>query len=125
VFFKLNLRHKSVPIPKESKTIPVYGSPDRGDGEDHNRYFKCWNCGFICDSKRDYLGDGESSARTTQKEYTLLDDKGVATGYCYGAYGHDETTCVANGGTWKTKRYVTEVDAGCPSCGSPNWRGDY
>ena len=125
MFRRLRLKHKSAPIPKESRTIPIYGSDERGDGEDHNRYFKCWHCGFVCDAKRDYLGDGDSSARTTHKEYTLLDDKGVATGYCYGAYGHDETTCVANGGTWKTSRYITEVDAGCPSCGSPNWRGDY
>lgn len=45
---------------KESRTIPLYGDADRGNGLDDGRYYRCWNCGFVCNIDRDALGDSES-----------------------------------------------------------------
>ena len=44
----------------ESRTIPLYGSVERGNGLDDGRYFRCWNCGFVCNEDRDSLGGSES-----------------------------------------------------------------
>ena len=125
---RIRLRRKPRRPRKESKRIPIWGSPERGDGLDHGRYFECWNCGFICDSDRDFLGDSESSARITPTAYNQVDEKGSAVYHCQGklAMTHtNQTDCEAAGGTWSRVRYKPVVESGCPFCGSPNWRGDY
>ena len=125
---RIRLRRKPRRPRKESKRIPIWGSPERGDGLDHGRYFECWNCGFICDSDRDFLGDSESSARITPTAYNQVDEKGSAVYHCQGklAMTHtNQTDCEAAGGTWSRVRYKPVVESGCPFCGSPNWRGDF
>jgi len=44
-------------LTKRSRTLPVYG-----EGADKGKYFRCWNCGWICNVDRDELGDSDSSA---------------------------------------------------------------
>jgi len=51
-------------LPKRSRTRPVYGK-----GDDKGRYFRCWNCGFICDKERDELGDADSDAGDNHTDY--------------------------------------------------------
>ena len=36
-----------------------------GDGEDDGKYFRCANCGFVCDIDRDALGGPESRSGAT------------------------------------------------------------
>ena len=92
-------------LPKESKTIPIYGHPERGDGEDNGKYYRCWNCGFVCNVDRDALGDQSSRSGAAYETYAQVDEYGVATG--------------------KTRYKVSESSTGCPLCHSKNWRGDY
>ena len=47
-------------IRKESRSIPLRGNAERGNGLDDGRYFRCWNCGFVCNVDRDALGGPES-----------------------------------------------------------------
>ena len=125
---KIKVRHRPRRPKKESRRIPIWGSPERGDGLDHGRYFECWNCGFVCDSDRDFLGDSESSARITPTAYNQTDEKGTAVYHCQGQLAMtntNQTDCEAAGGTWSRVRYEPVVESGCPFCGSPNWRGDY
>ena len=122
---KVRVNHRSRRVRKESRTNPIWGSKDRGDGEDHDRYWTCWNCGFTCDVERDELGDSESTARINHQQDTLTDEYAETTGYCYGANGQTQTLCEANDGTWTTYRYWPDGGSGCPFCHSPNWRGDY
>ena len=117
---KVKVNHRSTKPKKESKTIPLYGSPERGDGLDDGRYFECWNCGFICDLDRDTLGDSQSTSDITLKSYQLLDEYGdnvAATG------GTKHT--IFEGEGYTTVRYIPDVNSGCPFCGTMNWRGDY
>ena len=72
---------------KEKRTIPI-----RGIWEDKGKYFRCWNCGFVCDSQRDSLGD----------------HGGVTTG-----------TYVDVDGVTK---YYPIVQSGCPFCGCTNYK---
>ena len=122
---RVRVRHRSRKVRSDSRTIPLWGAKDRGDGEDHDRYWKCWHCGFTCDVQRDELGDSESRTQINMKADALVDDVGDSTGYCFGAAGTNQTLCEANGGTWTTSRFEPEVTTGCRFCGSKNWRGDY
>jgi len=112
-------------LPKESRTIPLRGNPVRGGGEDNGKYYRCWNCGFICAVDRDELGGPESKANITPTAYTQLDQYGNTAYHCQGAAGKTQAICEAAGGTWASTRYQPVVNSGCPLCGSPNWRGDY
>lgn len=75
-------------LPKDKRTIRLRGSLD-----DDGRYFRCWNCGFICDSQRDVLVQNFGGVGTS----TYVDTDGVT-------------------------KYKAEVYAGCPLCGSGNYR---
>ena len=123
---KLRLNHRSKKLRKDSRTIPIHGTSERGDGRDANRYWECWHCGFTCDVERDFLGGGEERAQTTPIAYNqTTDDLTTAAYHCQGAAGADQTECEAAGGTWNRVRYKPADSHGCPFCNSPNWRGDY
>lgn len=122
---RVRVNHRSRKLRKDSKTIPVWGTPDRGDGLDSGRYWECWHCGFICDADRDELGDSESRAPTEPRTYALTDHFGNTTGYCSGKAGATQTLCEAAGGTWITERYKDGGGGGCPFCHSNNWKGDF
>ena len=53
-------------LPKRSRTRPIYW---RGDAA--GRFYRCWNCGFVCDSKRDYLGGSDSAGGDNHLDYAL------------------------------------------------------
>lgn len=128
---RIRVRHRSKKYRKESRRIPIFGSKERGDGRDADRYFECWNCGMVCDSERDFLGGSEDSSRVTPVAYNQTDDDTSTAAYhCQGALASTSPTvtqaeCEAAGGTWSRVRYKPEVEGGCPFCGTVNWRGDY
>ena len=90
---------------KDSKTIPLKGHPERGDGLDFGKYYRCWHCGFVCNVERDALGDAQSRSGTVTELYNQVDEYGDANG---------------------DQRYkVSESSTGCPLCHSRNWLGTY
>lgn len=117
---KVKVNHRSRKPRKDSRTLPLYGSDTRGDGLDSGRYYECWNCGFICDTDRDALGDAQSKANITTKSYQLLDEYGNAVSSTGGA-----KHTIFTGEGYTTVRYEPEVGSGCPLCGTLNWKGDY
>jgi hypothetical protein len=106
----------------------------RGKGEDEGRYFHCWHCGFVCDSKRDELGDSNSSSGDGHTDYNgpaKANPYDVNAGHviCLGGdIGHYHVV-MEIGADSEPKTIVhghtTDISAGCPFCGSKNWRGDY
>lgn len=124
--------HKQT-LPKDSRTIPLYGSKDRGDGLDFGKYFTCWFCGFTCDVERDALGDAESRLGISFEE-TLLPSFGpdgtdslssipVLSGPVTGFHTALELDAAGD-----PKGIVYNFDVkgiGCPLCHGLNWRGDY
>ena len=120
--------HKYHP-PKRSRTLPIYGK-----GDDEGRYFHCWNCGFVCDSQRDELGDSDSSADVGYTDYNGVaneDPYTVNAGrvICLGGdIGHYHVAMrVGPDDEPKTIRHnlKSDISKGCPFCGTTNWRGDY
>ena len=117
---RIRVNHRSRKPKKESKTIPLWGSPERGEGLDHGKYFRCWNCGFICDSERDSLGDAQSKSNIAYENYDLLDEYGASVSDTGGT-----KHTIFEGEGYTTTRKIPVVSTGCPLCGTLNWRGDY
>ena len=116
-------------LKKRSRTLPVFGR-----GDDAGRYYRCWNCGFVCDVERDELGDADSTAGD---DHTDINNLANANPYTNNAANHISLrTCVGHqyvamriGADGEPKTIVhlhtTDISRGCPFCGSTNWRGDY
>ena len=78
-------------LKRDKRTIPMFGCK-----EDTNKYFRCWNCNFVCDKDRDVIEQGD-----------------------YGTGGVVPTAFTDTDGTTS---YYPLVTKGCPSCGSTNYR---
>ena len=114
-------------IPKRSRTIPLKGNPDEGDGIDDGKYYRCWHCGFICDIDKDALGGPESKSGKILEDYSPASYGGIATldglvehFHIAARNGSDDTPLTALH-YFKTSSSST----GCPQCHTKNWRGDY
>ena len=117
---------------KRSRTRPVYG-----EGADKGKYFRCWNCGFVCNVDRDQLGDSDSWSGNEHTDYH--------EDYLYSSYDapDDPSRYAVLGGDIGDyyvalnivtpdgepelirHKYTSDISRGCPFCGSTNWRGDY
>lgn len=126
-------RVHSNPIPKKARTLPIPGHPERGDGEDDGKYYRCWNCGFICNVDRDALGDDHSlsglsySVKEPEEYDTVLpgEDGTLFTTFVLST-GHIAPVSLADGTEATVRRVWYPSDAkGCPFCGTLNWRGDF
>ena len=114
-------RYKKSNLPKQSRTIRIRGDKDRGArgagaiGEDFRKWYRCWNCGHLCNEDREALG-GKASGDGIHTESFTPGSPGTGTD------PRDEH------GT-RTPDVKTDlkpvVDKGCPFCGTMNWRGDY
>ena len=117
---------------KQSRTLPVYG-----EGDDKGKYFRCWNCGFVCKVGRDELGDSESTAGDEHTDYhqthhcSTYDSSSDASKYATlgGDIGHYQVAQNILTPDGETKfirhKHVSDISRGCPMCGSTNYRGDY
>ena len=121
-------------LPKESRTIPLRGNSDRGNGEDDGKYYRCWHCGFVCDVTRDSLGDSQSRSADNHTDYHTPSygskDSGdeVNSLSVLGGVAHS-FVALKNGSDGNPlgirHDHESVVTGGCPMCGSLNWRGDY
>lgn len=131
---------------KDSRTIPIRGNADRGDGEDHGRYYRCWHCGFICNVERDDLGDRHSVSGVTheiyEQKYSTDPNPSAQGGAIHGdndgvplinmtqlGKGPKAFVAMENDPAGDPKTIIYNwgpvIAAGCPFCGCRNWRGDY
>jgi len=49
-------------LPREKRIIRIFGAVSYVSGrpvkDQSNKMYRCWNCGFICNTDRDKIGDG-------------------------------------------------------------------
>lgn len=114
----------------ERKTIPMRAS-DGGSGReevDAGRYFRCWNCGFVCDIDRDALDDGRHGATTTI--YTTA-SAGASSGDPLSPFTLVDGTGIldvmvpqvdAAGGPVVVRNVYEVGGTGCPLCHTRAWK---
>jgi hypothetical protein len=77
------IRYDKRRLPRQKRTIPIHGAVSYVDGrpvkDQSNVFFRCWNCGFICRTDRDKLGDGEGFVIEDQAD-VLTGSQTVITG---------------------------------------------
>jgi hypothetical protein len=126
---------------RDSRTTELDDETSQGNGT----YYRCWNCGFSCNDKRDTLGDESSRDLKTQSDFMELS---VQEHGPYGSSGNSEMirggqpsasiTLDSNdrvmilvatdlaGNPIEPKHYhSTSTRGGCPFCGTGNWDGRY
>ena len=118
---------KKVKLPTERRTIPLR-SNDRGSGRDKiddGKYFRCWNCGFICNIERDALSERGPG--------TILTDFDIPAGTPYqdpeaikltGGMGYDFVLpkADANGDPVVVRQDYKITGTGCPLCHTRAWK---
>lgn len=103
---------------KDSRTKKVHGTND-----DAGKWYRCWNCDFLCNEDRDDLGgaaDKDGVVHTVQ----------ASTPYRVGIYtatlrSNTNTFAVVNPSQQAQNIHTPLSNSGCPFCGCRNWRGDY
>ena len=108
-------------LQKRKKTIPLKGSL-----EDSGRYFKCWNCGFICDANRDKLGVGDGITQLDKPDIAMggfgTGDKLSVTMIVDDMFTILENDPQGNPIThYEHNQYPVSI-GGCPLCGCKNYR---
>lgn len=113
----------------DKRTIPL-----KGYGEDRDKYFRCWHCGFVCDIDRDELaGDEASGSGVSHKDHEIAS---------HGAEGDGEPrramSRLLGFSSHRVGSVTLELDAnsdpkailhsfvptviGCPFCGTLNYK---
>lgn len=121
--FKGNTSHSR--IRKDSRRIAVFGDSIRGDGLDAGKWYRCWNCGFMCNSDRNALGDSQARDGIVLKDYAQVRDDHRGDLILGKGLIISENDSEGNPKTVKNALMVSESSYGCPLCGTLNWRGDY
>jgi hypothetical protein len=116
--------------PKRSRTIPIYGSSDRGHGLDDGVLFKCWHCGQHNNTRKQKLGGPDSPSGAAFTDYA--DNPDYAQTYGIAILGGVTHSFVAqqNGIDGNPKAVTNAIKSsdggtGCSFCGTLNYRGDY
>jgi hypothetical protein len=108
-----------------ARTIPIPGY-----GDDAGRWFRCWNCGFICDSERDLIDPtGQRGVEVVEYSLTSAESRLIEPGvyaHAGGPFVVGVTMRLDSDGSYTApnRLYRRSVTGGCPSCGIKNWRGD-
>jgi len=101
-------------IPRQKRTIRVYG-----EGTDSGKYYRCWNCGFICNVERDSLGDRPST--TGYGGIVYVPYGAPADIAAVNVHNNGEIINIITTGS-RGYGYLPVVEAGCPLCGTLNWK---
>jgi len=107
-------------LPQEQRTIPIDGY-----GDDLGKYFRCWNCGFICKLGRDELTSSIARAGTAYTDYYAKSDPGKENRLYIGK--RDEPVVLLeldSDGDPKEilHSFKATVTSGCPLCGCKQWK---
>lgn len=109
-----------LPRHKRSRRVP-------GKGDDRNKYIRCWNCNFICDTARLALPDRsgiEVSYETipNTEQFLLGDEKRVQFSVVGSHIGEFVLRQTGPDGQPLpiTRPMIGSAVAGCPLCGCTN-----
>jgi len=118
--------YQKTQLPRERKTIRVKA----GDGStgrekiDAGNYFYCWNCGFVCDIRRDDLSEGRHGVTYSVSEETaVMPDTAIEGSSQITITGRTSLRKVdAAGDAVGVKVQYTRRTSGCPLCGTRAWK---
>lgn len=121
-------RFRSFRYRKDARARPLYGSDVFGNGEHSGKYFRCWNCGAICDKDRESLGGPYDGNGNNYEDVRILSPTRTGQAVLGGPIGSHVAAALDAAGNAKNPEpsaiQPTAV-SGCWNCGCKNWKGDY
>jgi hypothetical protein len=126
-------------IPRQKRKLPIFGSVSYINGspvkDQSNKLFRCWNCGFPCNSDDNATGDGAGYRIVDRVDSIYLDTNSSSIEYpqsngIFAIMIEDEliTTPLlskidSEGNPVEPIHSLSkEVFSGCPMCGTRNWK---
>lgn len=68
-------------LPREKRAISIFGATAYIEGrvvkDQSNKFYRCWNCGFLCNTDRNKLGDGVGYHITDEVDSPAVLNKGA------------------------------------------------
>ena len=124
-------RNRPRKLPKESRTIPQFGDPVLGGGEDANVWYRCWVCSQLNSTETSTLGGSDSLCGVAYEDYADIPEvysDGIGTAVMGGMSNTFTAQLNASDGNpigVINSIRVSDSGTGCKFCGSKNWRGDH
>lgn len=121
-----HVRYSQRKLRGDKRTLPQYGERD-----DSGKYYRCWNCGFMCDSERDSLGGPDEGSGLSHTDFSSASHGSQDTSdslnsvIVLGGINHSHVAMEldSDGNTKSVKHDFQSVSGvGCPFCSSLNWR---
>ena len=127
-------------LPRQKRTISVFGAVSydqsgRAVKDQSDKLFRCWNCGFLCNTDRDKLGDGVGYTIKDQPDILPLSLGSGAFQYPGSNAQWDVTLSLEDMHTVHLMQLDSDgnpmtvmhnfsqvVFAGCPLCGCMNYK---
>ena len=117
-----HVRYSQRRIRSQKRTLPIYG-----EGDDAGKYYRCWNCGFICNIDRDTLGDGDGKSYT---DFVTASDGHSDMSDPLNGYSvldgineyHVALKVMADGSSEVITHNFAVQGTGCPLCHTQNWK---
>ena len=121
-------RFKKTHLPKQRRTIPLPAS-DRNSGReviDAGKYYRCWNCGWICNVDRDALseqGNGSNPVAVPEMAYGAGADPDGGVGSVTIVVDKVRMSALDSSGDPVAIKHSFQADGtGCPLCFSRAWK---
>jgi len=127
-------------LPKEKRTISLFGATSYINGrvvkDQSNVFYRCWNCGFVCRTDRDQLGNGEGFYITDEADKYSYNQGAAAFQYpCSNASEQAIQIVVRTPSTVMMMQLddlgkpvtiehnnIQVVTSGCPACGCRQYK---
>lgn len=127
-------------LPKEKRIRRIFGTASYINGQvvkdQSNNMFRCWNCGFICNTDRNKLGDGVGYVIEEVPDFPFILNLGAS------AYEFPQSNGIQDislslesndtphlmqlnsdrGPVEPMRNFVTTIISGCPNCGCKNYK---
>lgn len=100
---------KTKRLPHDKRTKKLYGEKD-----DTDKFFECWNCGFIVNSEKH---PAHPSARAKTYLTPFLDWVNLVN-----EMNEEIVTETGENILVGQTLYYSDISVGCPHCGSPNYK---
>lgn len=135
-----NRKYYKTRLPREKRVISIFGATAYIDGrvtkDQSNKFYRCWNCGFVCNTDRDKLGDGVGYYVTDKPDLYYNNNGSAAFQYpCSNASLQAAKICVTTVSTPRLMQLDSDgnpigvihsnteiITSGCPQCGCKQFR---
>jgi hypothetical protein len=134
------VRYDKRRLPREKRVIKLFGATSYIAGkvvkDQSNTLYRCWNCGFVCHSDRDKLGDGVGYVVKDEPDLPAVLNMGAGA-YEFPGENANQDVAISletgntlhlmnldsNGDPMTVRHnFTSTISSGCPFCGCRQYK---